>query len=585
MIKLTGRILIAVVLALTPYLAEAVSVQTIAESKTMYLGESITVTLLVNGDEAPSKPNLGNVEDFYTRFASGESIVTEDQRSCAFQYLFVPKRVGELVIPPIGVKADGQKVYSETVKITVLPPEETDRIRLATTLSKTKCFVGEPITLTTTWYVDFQNEVIKAVDLRLPLMRDPRFDVHDPSQPVDDSMSIGLPVSGSRVMAVRGKGVIGGQEFTTISFKKVVVPLKAGRIEIPQATLICATIQAGTRNKRAWNQYPSYFDNDFFDKDLAAKHKKHFTMAQAIELEVVDLPNEGRPVSFSGLVLDSCEISTSVETPTVSLGAPFTLTVKVSAGEYIENIEVPPLSTLPDFDDAFEIPSDRAAGRITDGAKVFTQTLRTKSIDVKAVPPVKLDYFNPVRGTFEVAQSQAIPLTVKESHVVSGADLVESPADDSNLMRNAIGAVLLLLMFLLGSGATLLFVRKREGNIDPAILRTKGAYPAFKKGIDELQKRGPDETADAYDIIEKTLRGYWAQRLQIPPGAFTYTDVANRLATLGVAKETLSNLRGVFDACHAQRFGGGTSANANLLADLVVAEKTIGAIENALERS
>ena len=63
----------------------------------------------------------------------------------------------------------------------------------------------------------------------------------------------------------------------------------------------------------------------------------------------------------------------------------------------------------------FKIPEEMAPGEIKDRVKVFTQTVRAKHPDVKEIPEIELPYFNTETGKYEVARSDAIPLSVLET--------------------------------------------------------------------------------------------------------------------------------------------------------------------------
>jgi len=560
--------------------------QTIVEKETVYLGETITVTVLVSGSDSARAPDLSSADDFRIRFVSGESMRTDAQRSYAFQYLFVPKRVGNLTIPSLSLTVHDREVTTRPVTIAVLAPEKTDELRLVTALSKNTCFVGEPLTLTVTWYIALPGQVIKAVDLRLPILRDPRFRTLEPAAPIDGSSpnAVGVPVSDTRVIAERGRGSLDGEEFTTLTFRKTVVPQAAGRIEVPSGTVLCTSIPSSARNRRSWNQYPSYFDNDFFDGDVSGRYRRYFATSEPIVLDVAPLPPEGRPVFFTGLVLNSCSLSAAARPTTVSVGAPVTLTIRVTASDYLETIELPTLRAQADLTRDFDIPSERSAGSIEGNVKVFSQTLRPKSADVHTIPPVRLAYFDPDTETYEVTQSDPISVSVTDAHVVTGADLAGADEHGAQNARGPYEPVFWLCTVLILAlvCAVVVLLRRREQTVIE-VPHGREAYPEFERRLRHLRERLPEDDVAAYTAIEKALRGYWADRLHLPPGALTYPDVAGSLKSRQPDDEIMAALERISKVCRAHRFGGGADVHTDPRADIELAARTIEKLEATLD--
>ena len=75
------------------------------------------------------------------------------KRGYIFSYRLTPKREGRLAIPSISVSADGKSTATRPISIRAIPPVESQDFKLRMSLSETRAYVGQPVTLTTTWYV------------------------------------------------------------------------------------------------------------------------------------------------------------------------------------------------------------------------------------------------------------------------------------------------------------------------------------------------------------------------------------------------------------------------------------------------
>ncbi|MCK4959928.1 MAG: BatD family protein, partial [Planctomycetes bacterium] len=305
-------------------------------------------------------------------------------------------------------------------------------LTLRMTADKDECFVGEPVTLTIQWHIEFDLQNVKAVDMRLPVLHDERFDVFEPHSPlaIDDKNAIGLPVSDTRIISNGQSQTVDGRNITTLTFSRIIIPKQPGPLDLPPATVICAVILAPAKARRQWNQYPSYFDNDFFEKDIDAEYQRLFTKSDGLTLKVKPLPSDDRPQDFDGLVCSGCDISVTAEPTTVSVGAPVTVTIRLSTASGIEHIDLPPLGEQPALANDFEIPGQRSPAVMKDNAKIFTQSIRPLRTDVDEIAAIELTCFDPATGKYATAASQPIPIVVNEAVAVTDLSDGQGPAAD-----------------------------------------------------------------------------------------------------------------------------------------------------------
>ena len=564
----------------------ALSARAAIETDRPFVGQSLVFQIQVEGADAPERPDLSALrKDFAVNEAGGsvnnsQSItivngrVTRNvQRGYTFQYQLTPKREGAIEIPPITIRADGRTTTTSAIALRVSPPAEIQDFRLLQTLSKRKVYVGEPVMLTTTWYV---GRNVDQFAFTMPLLDDPRFEVFDPRQPAAPGAEmVDVPVGESRVAAKKDERVLDGFKMVAVEFRKAIVAREPGHVDLEPTVVSFRAIRASTR--RARSLFEDFFGDSFFGSNRGYEHLA--IPSNPLALEILPLPEEGRPADFSGLIGDFRFEARAVPSE-VSVGDPITLTIRVFGPEYLDYVRLPDLAMQPQLAESFKIPEEMAAGEIVDGAKVFSQTIRARDPRISQIPALGFSYFDPELGAYRVAYTEAIPLTVSGTRVLTLSDAEGSGADgavqaelesaqggiahnyeDLGALVDRRAGVRALLesplwVIALGGppavylGLLALVLARRRREADPATLAAREALAGLA-GLEPSS--GP---AFPGELLEK-LRAYLRARLDLPPGALTFADVRPLLEARGVGRDTLTGLEEVFSACEAARYAGG----------------------------
>ena len=574
-------------------LAEGVSVRAAVEKSEVYVGESFVFQIQVEGSDSPQQPDLSALSDFSVEFAGGQQNNSQSiqiingrmtrnvQQGYVFNYRLTARRAGRLTIPKVTVWVEGRQYATNPVSVSVSKPEESEHLKLRLSLSKDRCYVGEPIVLTVTWYIQTK---VAGVSFAMPILEDERFQVEDPGLAQDPKRQyFQVPVGARQVILESGQGSLDGQQYTTYAFTQILIPKQPGEFVFPEATVACQGVVGRKRSR-------SLFDDPFFGDDLFSigrreVYQNFVTPSNRLRLTVVDVPAEGRPDSFSGLV-GSYRIETSAKPLEGNVGDPITLTVRISGSAYLKHVELPPLDKEPGMRERFKIPNEMAAAKLEGNVKTFTQTIRALDSDVTQIPPIELAFFDVGRGAYRVARSKPIPLKVHATKVVTAEDAEGAEAavaqsrltlwqkgiaynyeDPSVLTHQAYGPDVWLrsplLMALAGApplvyaGLLIGTVFWRRRHAHPELRKVRRAYGELAACLGAARKQsGPD----AYGAILEALRAYLGAKLQTSAGALTFGDARARLAGMGVSEETLAGLKTVFDTCDAYRYAGGAGA-------------------------
>jgi hypothetical protein len=560
----------------------------------VFVGDSFLFQIQIQGHDAPETPDVSGIQDFDVESLGGRqnssSSVTivngrmakRESLGYLFTYRLTPRRAGPLTIPAIAVRAGGRTAATDPVPIRASVPAESEDFKLRLQLSDETCYVGQPVTLTVAWYI---GKDVEGFQFHLPVLSDGRFDATDAEVAVDPMQRdryLRVPVGAKDVIGEKGRETLQGKEYLTIRFRKILIPRKAGRAPLPRATVSCNAV-VGLQGRRA-GPMDDAFDDFFFGRRKQAVTRKFVTPSNEPVLNVLDLPASDRPAGFSGLV-GRYAIHASAAPTEVRVGDPITLTVRVSGPDYLENVKLPALDRQPALAKDFKIPAEMAAAKGEGKAKVFTQTIRARHADVKAVPPIELPYFDAAAGRYAVARSEPIPLAVSPTRVVTAQDAEgrEAAAPKSEvetwaqgiahnyedlsvlsaqlagpaawLERPAwwvlLGLPPLLYFTLLGAAAA---VRRRRA--DPAAREARQAFGLFARAIRDLREAPAGDPREIPALALEALRQYLGRKLRLPPGALTYGDVRRPLQDRRVGEGRLEALRRIFETCEASRYAG-----------------------------
>jgi hypothetical protein len=597
--------------------AAGLSARAAVEKTEVYLGEPFVFQIQVSGSENPQQPDTSAIKDFNVLFQGGQqnssnSItiingkVTKDVRGgYYFSYQLTPTREGRLTIPSIKVIAGNSSAETDPIQISVGQPAETEDFKLRISLSSDRCYIGEPVILTATWYI---GKDVRDFAFTLPALSDDAFKFADMEAAGQQSANaLRIPVGNSEVTGVKGKGTLDGRDFTTVTFKKVLIPVRSGNITIAPATVSCNALVGYQRQRDSFNDrmFNNFFNDDFFNSARTGVYNTVVVPSNSLSLKVLEVPETGRPSDFAGHI-GRYSISAGAAPADVSVGDPITLTLKLSGPEYLENVDMPALEKQPALTRDFKIPSESARGEVSGKTKVFTQTIRPLRAGIKEIPAIELPYFDPDTRTYQIARTEPIPLTVRETKLVTALDAEGNSSDvakagsgveslnkgiasnyedmtvigelsggSMSSLRSPLMKVLVfgppLIYLLLLTGAY--YYRHRNG--DSIKVRSRKAYSRLSSAM----KAGGQAASmsDGCAMVLDALRNYLGDKLHMTGNALTFNDVKDRLSAGGLDQAAMGELEALFRKCEEGRYAGnaGTGDVAPLIQKALMLAKEI----------
>ena len=387
----------------------------------IYVGENFSYNIIIDGINQPGQVDLAPLAEYNPQNAGNRDIsqtsisiingkTTQNiTKRYVMSYLLSCNQTGRINLPAVRVTIDGKIYQTNAVDINVIKPGTTDQLDLEVTLSEQQCYVGQPVIMTIKFYISAD---IGDFNFNIPAFTSDNFYIEEPDSINPQAKQYRLD-NGVIVYVSQFRTTHNNRESILFTFSKVLIPKRSGMIEIEPVSVSADVAVGRTRNNN------SLF-NDFFGSNV--QYKRFMVTSKSTQLNVLDLPNEGKPNDFYGLV-GKYTISSSATPTEVSVGDPITLNIKIGGSKYLKPVQWPALEQIPEIEKNFKIPSQKASPTIEDGYKVFTQTIRANNDRITEIPPIPLSFFDSEKGQYVTAKTKPIKLEVSPSKVLTGEDL------------------------------------------------------------------------------------------------------------------------------------------------------------------
>ena len=516
-------------------------------------------------DVEPSLPDLGNFSRYIGRNSSTsmQMINGVTTISLVIQYRYRAIREGTFEIGPVEVEIGGQVLRTQPVTLTVSnsgaaagggrEPENPsgvapDDLFIVAEVGKARVYQNEPIAVS---YRLFTRVNVNSYSL-VSLGESEGFWVEE--------------VPGPQSPPVEQR-VRGGQTYTTAVVRRAVLfPAGPGT-----KTIESMSIEASVRVQR---QRRSVFDDFFGGSSLFGSQIPAVIVSNPVEIEVLPLPEEGRPRSFTGLV-GRLGVSASIDRSSVETNDAVTLEVIVEGEGNLRGLAAPTI----DFPGDFEVfppevteSIDRSGFRVR-GSRTYQYVLIPRSPGEKVIPPVEMSYFDAESGLYATSASEPLRLAVTGDAVIvaaGGRGGVETLREDIRFIQigppglGTLGGsladtsgfwivALLPLVALLGALGLRRHWDRLEGDV--AYARARRAGRVAKKRLGQARAVMAEGDARAfYAEVERALRGFLADKLNIAEAGFMSHDAEAALRRREVPDAATREYLACLGECDRARF-------------------------------
>jgi len=385
----------------------------------IYVGEEFGYHIVLDGVNKAGQVDISPLDAYMPQYAGGSdrsqtsiSIINgkRTERSSnqyVMSYRLSAGKGGVVKLAGVNVVVDGKTYTTNEVAVNIVEPGETDRLDLEVELSKSKCYVGEPVLMTVRWFLrEDVSRAVSGVSFNIPVLRSGYFYVENALVKKSGGKRLALIVNGVQRAFDQRKVVRKGTDWIELTTTMVLIPRYVDSMVIDES-MVSVDLAVGREVRSLWRNI--------------RESKRFLAKAPAMSLEVLAVPDDGKPESFYGLV-GKYNIETRVDVTSVDVGQPIELTIKVGGSNYLKPVRWAQLEDVEELSDNFRISDEREDGVVLGQKKVFKTTIRASNDSVVRVPPIPLAYFDADKCKCLITESDAIALDVRASEVVTFED-------------------------------------------------------------------------------------------------------------------------------------------------------------------
>jgi len=529
--------------------------------------ERLRVSFEMNKDgdffEAPSFENfevlMGPSQSISSSFINGKRSFSK-----SYTYVLRPKKQGQLIIDSASITIDNT-VYNTDPK-TVLVTEPIDNpnapktaqdiadesLYLVATLSNDKPYLNQGVLVTYTLYFSPRVYINNFIPVENPTYK--------------NFWSQDLPIKEYETRRTTFRN----ESFNAVDLKTVVLyPQKSGSLALdPFALELYVQIPTGRR--------------DFFGDPIMRSATKT-VQAGDLSINVRELPEEGKPLNFSGAV-GNFELSVDASRTRLEANESTQIKVRVNGKGNLKLLSIPELSLPsalekydPEYTDDVRVNREGMNGSVSNSYTVVPRYAGSYPVD-----PIEFTYFDPNSKSYKTLSSDPFDLTVEGSTLppnpsASAPTVVQNTPATSGFKSNAYQTslvtmvsspwfesnayyIILALLVILG------FTINSIINVLKSSLGSsgQGAKKALPKKIKALLKRtdklAKEQNPEFYSIASEILFLCLEKYSGVDLSTASKQEREEKLSTLGAETSLIERINAINDRILLVRYSGSASA-------------------------
>ncbi len=588
--------------------AQAVTVKMSLDQTSVAVNQQLTLTIELSGESAnkasqPEPPVVSDFLDFLGSGGSSQNIQIVNGKmdvTKSFTYYYMAAKVGTYIIPAISVEYKGKKYYSQPISVTITksasPTQQAtpqgntaqtsgenfgDNLFIRPIVNKTRVYQNEPVVVTFRLYlkVNIQN----VSNLQLP-----------------ETTGFWTEEFETSNQLVTREEVYNGQRYTVADIKKIALfPTSSGKKTIGAMGLDCDVRVQSRRRSR--DIFDSFFDDPFFGRTV-----RKSIYSKPVNIEVLPIPQTGRPANFSGMV-GKFNLNASLDKTNVKANDAVSLKITISGEGNIKQIPKPDVFIPNDFEQ-YEPKVTESINRKNDavtGSKTFEYVLIPRFPGQHIIKPVTFTYFNPAEKQFKTVSSkqfvvdvekgdqELVPLSTgvgKEEVKFIGQDIrfIKLSSSDFKKKDNRVyksGTFILLLVMPLVLLAFSFGYKKHEeklsGNI--AYARSRKANRTAMKRLSKAKSLLSEDTQKQfYAQVSSSLVGFAADKLNLSEAGVISTELEKHFVSRNLDPEFVKEYLSLIQECDFQRFAPANVQSKEMQAFFNRAKESIIQLEKAI---
>lgn len=386
--------------------AAEVSVKASLSRSVTVIGEPVEFQIKITGAKnAGDIPDV-TVDGLEIRYAGAQKQQSlqfgfgsaRNESSVVYLYEVTPGKNGTFTFPALEVDADGQRLKTQPVTLTVQASTVDDSTRpraqgiVELIVAKKTAYVGEMIPVEVRLFVDAR---VKWQPVVMPEISGEGFTRQKMAEPR------------------RPQEVIkNGLDHDLMVFKTVIAAGKAGKITIGPATVLYNAQVPRARANRPRSPF-DLFGDDIFGDPAFAQTQQVRAKSAAVELTVKPLPATGQPREFSGAV-GKFQFAAEGSPLAVKIGDPVTMKLRISGRGSFDRVAAPVLRdpagwrSYPPSGTFKQNEGDESG---MSGTKTFEMAVVPEEQKTQ-MPAFVFSYFDPEAEKYVTLASEPAPLKV-----------------------------------------------------------------------------------------------------------------------------------------------------------------------------
>ncbi len=577
------------------------------------VGEAFQVEFSISNGGADNFKPPANLRDFdiYSGPNEGSQVQIINgkmSQSSSVTYVIASRKEGKFTLGPASITTSAGKKESNSIIIEVVKggnntnggnpsagPNSSgnpanpsggsysndDNLFARTSVNRTKVFLGEQITVV--------HKIYSRLNLRG--FQDVKFPSYTGFWSQD------APQKGQITLSTEN---IDGVNYNVAELKRTFIfPQRSGTLEIEPLEVACIIRQ---KSKQQQNIFDQFFGTGGFE-DIVVK-----TKTKPVKIEVLPLPEAGKPEDFSGAV-GNFSFKATLSKNKVKTNEAINLSVSVSGSGNLKLIDALKVNIPADIEKYDPKVNDNVNVTSTgvSGTKSFEYVLIPRHAGSFKIDQINFSYFNSDKKSYVTLPSSEFNITVekgKEEDNSSPAVMYNMEKKDVAMVGNDIryiktnniqlkkkdgeffgsagfyeGLLSPLLLF-----AAFLFIRRKhlKDNSDHLLVRSRKANKMAKKRLELAEKHMKEDKRESfYEEVFRAVYGYLSDRLTIPFAELTKDGVSALLRSKNVSEETCQKLSDVLDNCEFARYAP-SSISKDLSGTYTDAARVISQIEAQL---
>jgi hypothetical protein len=572
---------------------KAAELTTEINRKQIYIGESIVLTVKVNGFSKERRPDLSSIKKCKIEYLGSHSdnrssmtitngkVTRNSFKGRTYRFAITPSFKGSQTIGPIYFDTGKEKLKSPATRIYVQGIEKQNNVIINVKASRKKVLIDSEFDITVDINIkqalkldknvapfnpnDPPNVSIPFLDRgKIPGLKIP--DINKLLSPlVVSSRNPGIAIND---FSVRNDPFDLGSMFNhpSLSGKQLAkfrLPSKTVTLNNQAYTQYSLTLRYTAEEMGTYTFGPIIFKGTIIE-DLSAPErvgqKSVFAVGSAETVEVVPPPEENRPESYIGAIGTWMYGKASLDNQTCNVGEPLKLSIDLSGDFKKDIVYTPEISSQTNLTENFKIYEETAKIKKKKDGVQFSWTIRPINAGTLEIPPIKLSYFNVDKDNYETIRTAAIPVRATENQEAD-ASLVIMTSTNKIRLNNSIdvetiqitdaqptaitmapngaietkvyGKLIYIYIFLVGPVMFIVILISKIliTNIihNSTTYRQRKALNIFQNSLNNIIKIARQTPKDASGLLYKEIQNFFGNKYEKNIEGLTPMDIKNIL--------------------------------------------------------